>query len=113
MSPSASAREPYVHGLRPAQRALAGPQWPTCANPNGCPAFEQGSLAPMQQKAIAAIRRSTRSTSSGTSRSSPANFGAKYHHPDTGDPEAGMSFHVYCLADALAGLPVTIPSSPT
>ena len=33
-----------------------GSQWPTCANVNGCPAFEQESLAPMQQKAIDAIR---------------------------------------------------------
>ena len=33
-----------------------GSQWPTCANVKGCPAFEQESLAPMQQKAIDAIR---------------------------------------------------------
>jgi endoglycosylceramidase len=103
------ASEPYVMGYDLINEPWPGSQWPTCANLNGCPAFEQGSLAPMQQKAIAAIREVDTHRLVWYEPVVTSQFGTKYHHPDTGDPEAGMSFHIYCIADALASLPVTIP----
>ena len=101
--------EPYLMGYDLFNEPWPGSQWPTCANLNGCPAFEQQSLAPMQQKAIDAIREADRNGLIWYEPVVISQFGTEYHHPDTGDAHAGMSFHIYCIAEALAGLPVTIP----
>jgi endoglycosylceramidase len=102
-------QEPYVLGYDLFNEPWPGTQWPTCANLDGCPAFEQDSLAPMQEKAIAAIRGVDSHHLVWYEPMVITNFGAKDHHPDTGDTQAGMSFHVYCLGDALGGVPVTVP----
>ncbi|MEK6276394.1 MAG: cellulase family glycosylhydrolase [Actinomycetota bacterium] len=73
------------------------PTFLTCASTEGCPAFEQQMLAPMQQKAINAIRTADGRHLVWYEPVVTTQFGTKYHHPDTGDPKAGMSFHIYCL----------------
>jgi endoglycosylceramidase len=103
------AGEPYVMGYDLINEPWPGSQWPTCANLNGCPGFEQSSLAPMQQKAIDAIRTVDRNGLIWYEPVVISQFGTEYHHPDTGDPHAGMSFHIYCIAGALAGVPVPVP----
>ena len=70
----------------------------TCANTEGCPQFEQQVLAPMEQKSIDAIRAVDRRHLVWYEPVVTTNFGPKNNYPDTGDPRAGMSFHVYCLA---------------
>ena len=98
--------EPYVMGYDLINEPWPGTQWPTCANVDGCPAFEQDSLAPMQQKAIAAIREVDSHHLVWYEPVVISQFGAEYHHPDTGDPQAGMSFHIYCLTEALGPIPI-------
>jgi len=98
--------EPYVMGYDLINEPWPGTQWPTCANINGCPDFEQSSLAPMQQKSIDAIRQVDQRSLIWYEPVVISQFGTEYHHPDTGDSEAGMSFHIYCLTDALGAIPI-------
>ena len=100
------AGEPYVMGYDLINEPWPGSDWPTCANVDGCPAFEQNKLAPMQQKAINAIREVDRRNIIWYEPVVISQFGTKYHHPDTGDPHAGMSFHIYCLTEALGPIPI-------
>jgi endoglycosylceramidase len=98
------AGEPYLLGYDLINEPWPGTQWPTCANFAGCPVFEQQFLAPTQQRAINAIRQAD---SRGLVWYEPmviTNFGARHNHPDTGDPWAGLSFHIYCLGADLAPL---------
>lgn len=100
------AGEPYVMGYDLINEPWPGSQWPTCANVDGCPGFEQDSLAPMQQKSIDAIRQVDQRSLIWYEPVVISQFGTEYHHPDTGDPMAGMSFHIYCLTDALSAIPI-------
>jgi endoglycosylceramidase len=81
-----------------------GTTWETCANPLGCPLFDQQMLTPFSKRVIEAIRREDRSTLVFYEPNLTFNNGADTHHGDTGDPRAGMSFHVYCIAQT-PGLP--------
>jgi len=98
--------EPYLMGYDLFNEPWPGSDWPTCANVDGCPAFEQNKLAPMQQKSIDAIRQVDRNGMVWYEPVVISQFGTKYHHPDTGDPHAGMSFHVYCLGEAIGDIPI-------
>jgi endoglycosylceramidase len=100
------AGEPYLMGYDLINEPWPGSDWPTCANVNGCPAFEQSKLAPMQQKAIDAIRAVDRNGLIWYEPVVITNFGAEHHHPDTGDPHAGLSFHIYCLTEAVGAIPL-------
>jgi endoglycosylceramidase len=100
------AGERYLLGYDLINEPWPGTQWPTCANLQGCPVFEQQFLAPMQQRAIDAIREADSKSLVWYEPVVISQFGTEYHHPDTGDPRAGMSFHIYCLPAALAaGIP--------
>lgn len=81
-----------------------GDQWPSCANVAGCPAFEQNFLAPMEKKAIDAIRTVDHRHVVWYEPVVTSQFGPKYTISDIGGPNAGMSFHDYCLPGAL-GIP--------
>jgi endoglycosylceramidase len=96
------AGEPYLLGYDLINEPWPGNQWPTCANLQGCPIFEQQFLAPMQQRAIDAIRQTDSRSLVWYEPVVISQFGTEYHHPDTGDPRAGMSFHIYCLAAEVA-----------
>ena len=98
--------EPYLMGYDLFNEPWPGSQWPTCANVNGCPAFEQESLAPMQQKAIDAIREVDSKSLIWYEPVVISQFGTEYHHPDTGDAHAGMSFHIYCLTATIGDVPI-------
>ena len=98
--------EPYVLGYDLINEPWPGTPWPTCVNVDGCPAFEQDLLAPMQQKSIDAIRGVDDHHLVWYEPAVVTNFGAQQHHPDTGDPQAGLSFHVYCLGDAIGAVPI-------
>ena len=91
-------RQPYVLGYDLFNEPWPGSDWPNCTGPLGCPAFEQQKLAPMQGKAIAAIRQVDRRHLVWYEPVVLTNFGAGQNHPDTGDPRAGLSFHIYCVA---------------
>jgi endoglycosylceramidase len=96
--------EPYVMGYDLINEPWPGSQWPTCANTEGCPEFESQQLAPMEERAITAIRSVDSRHLVWYEPVVTSQFGTKYTIPDSGDPRAGMSFHTYCLPGAL-GIP--------
>jgi endoglycosylceramidase len=97
-------RRPYNLGYDIINEPWPGnPTFLTCANTEGCPAFEQQVLAPMEQKAIDAIRAVDRRHLVWYEPVVTTNFGPRNNYPDTGDPRAGMSFHVYCLTGGAGG----------
>ena len=74
-----------------------GPQYPTCANTEGCPVFD-AQLTAMSRRVSDAIRQADPQHIAWWEPNVLFDFGAGTNHGDTG-PRAGMSFHVYCLAE--------------
>ena len=91
-----------------------GSQWPSCANLEGCPAFDQAYLAPFMHRVIAAIHRVDPRVLTFYEPNVFFDFGANTSIGNPGDGRTGMSFHDYCLAGqlgapqtGLGGLPCT------
>jgi endoglycosylceramidase len=80
-----------------------GSVYPTCANPLGCPLFDQTTLTQFTRRAIAGIRGSGAQKLIWYEPLLTFDFGAQTWLGDTGDPSAGMSFHDYCLPGAFGG----------
>lgn len=88
-----------------------GSQWPSCANPAGCPLFDDLVLDAFYAKVAAAIRAADPHHMIYVSPAIPSNFGAATsvgpaHDPPTPSqptPQIGLSFHVYCLEGSLDG----------
>jgi endoglycosylceramidase len=78
-----------------------GPQG--CANLQGCPTFDSTTLTEFTNRVLAAIRSVDPSTLVFYEPLVTFDFGADSAHGDTGDPNAGFSFHDYCLPGALGG----------
>jgi endoglycosylceramidase len=108
----AFARRPYVMGYDLINEPWPGWQWPTCTHPEGCPPFEEQFLAPMQAKAMRAIREVDRRNLIWYEPVVTTQSGPEYWVPNpTGDPRAGMSFHVYCVAAVASFFPGFADSS--
>ena len=87
---------------------LMNEPWPgsvyaTCTVPTGCPAFDQGTLAPFYRRVISRIRAVDHQKLLWYEPNVLFDFGADTNLPDLGDRSAGISFHVYCLAGLIAG----------
>ncbi|HEX2128435.1 MAG TPA: cellulase family glycosylhydrolase [Solirubrobacterales bacterium] len=95
-------RESYVMGYDLMNEPWPGSAWPACAVPLGCPGFEAGDLAAFHARVIRSIREVDRRNLVWYEPVVTTNFGVSHHHPDTGDPRAGLSFHIYCIAGAAA-----------
>ena len=80
-----------------------GTPWATCANPVGCPAFDQNTLAPFHDRVRSAIRSVEPQKLIWHEPNVLFNFGVDSHHPP-GDAASGFSFHVYCLTGGLAAI---------
>ena len=76
-----------------------GSQWPTCANPAGCPAFDTQFLTRFSERVIREIREVDRRSLVWYAPNLTFDFGAQTWHGDTGDPHAGFAFNNYCLAE--------------
>jgi endoglycosylceramidase len=98
------AGNPYVMGDDLFNEPWPGTQWPTCANPEGCPVFDQAFLAPFMHKVIATIHAADPGVVTYYEPNVFFDFGANTWIGAPGDARSGMSFHDYCIAGNF-GLP--------
>lgn len=89
----------YVLGYNLLNEPWPGSEWPSCANPAGCPAFDSEFLTPFSERTIEAIRRVDRQSLVWYAPNLIFDFGADSSHGDTGDANAGFAFNNYCLAE--------------
>ena len=83
-----------------------GSGWQTCAQPAGCPQFDQGPLATMTRKTTAAIRSVDSRHIVWHEPNVIFNFGSQSHLPEIGS-NSGFSFHDYCLNPGAPDCPTT------
>jgi len=83
-----------------------GSEWPPCAQPSGCPQFDQGPLAAMTRKSTRAIRAVDRRHIVWQEPNVIFDFGAQTHLPAIGS-RSGFSFHDYCLTPGAPDCPTT------
>jgi endoglycosylceramidase len=88
----------YLLGYDLLNEPWPGTGWQACANTEGCPAFDAEKLTPFSRRATGRIREVDPRHLVWYEPNVIFNDGAKTSHGDIG-PRAGMSFHVYCLAD--------------
>ncbi len=83
-----------------------GTQWPTCAQPAGCPAFDRLFLQPFQDTVTAAIREVDRVHIAFYEPHVLFNFGVGswLSAPPSGAAPVGLSFHDYCLSGDLGAI---------
>jgi endoglycosylceramidase len=91
----------WVLGYDVLNEPWPGNGWQTCAQPAGCPQFDQGPLATMTRKSTAAIRSVDGRHIVWHEPNVIFNFGSQTHLPAIGT-NSGFSFHDYCLT---AGAP--------
>ena len=100
---AAFASNPYMLGYDIMNEPWPGSVYPTCTNPAGCPAFDATTLTQFTNRVIARIRQVDPGTLAFYEPLLTFDFGALTWHGDTGDPQAGFSFHDYCLPGAFGG----------
>src|SRR5439155_24162709 len=75
-----------------------GSQYSSCANPQGCPAFDVAFLAPFMQRVIAAIRTADPNVVTYYEPNVFFDFGADTSIGSLGDSRSGISVHDDCVA---------------
>jgi endoglycosylceramidase len=100
------AGAPLIAGYDLLNEPWPGSAWPTCANPEGCPpgGFDQTALTAFHERVIAGVRRGDPHRTAYYEPNLQFDVGARTGHGKVSDPNAGMSFHNYCLG-AAPGLP--------
>jgi endoglycosylceramidase len=93
----------HVFGYDLMNEPWPGSAYPTCTNPAGCPAFDSTTLTGFSNRVIAQIRAADQQHLVWYEPLLTFDFGAETWHGDTGDPQAGFSFHDYCLPGAFGG----------
>ena len=96
-------RERGVLGYDLMNEPWPGSSFSSCANTEGCPAFDRGSMAPFYERVIGAIRRVERRHTIFYEPHVLFNFGADTNLPDLGFANLGFSFHDYCLTGLVQG----------
>jgi endoglycosylceramidase len=92
-----------VLGYEVLNEPFPGSEYPTCANTEGCPVFDQ-KLDAFNHKVNEAIRTVDRHTLVWYEPNVAFNFGANTHVTSLG-PDSGFAFHDYCLANEAQGCP--------
>jgi endoglycosylceramidase len=92
-----------VLGYEVLNEPFPGSEYPTCANPEGCPLFDQ-KLDAFGHKVNDAIRAVDPRTLVWHEPNVTFNFGANTHVTSPG-PHSGFAFHDYCLANEAEGCP--------
>ena len=90
----------YVVGYDLLNEPWPGSQFATCANPAGCPVFDQTALMPLYDKATTAIRRSDPQRVVWVEPHAIFNDGAQTNLGPFTDKQIGLSFHQYCTTAA-------------
>jgi endoglycosylceramidase len=90
---------PYTMGYDILNEPWPGSEYPSCTNPEGCPAFDTGPLSDFTLRVFEQIRMVDPESLIFWEPLLTFDFGAKTSHVDTGDANAGLSFHNYCLAE--------------
>jgi endoglycosylceramidase len=80
-----------------------GSVYPSCTNPAGCPVFDSTTLTDFTKRVIAQIRAVDPQKLTWYEPLLTFDFGAQTSLGPTGDANAGMSFHDYCLPGAFGG----------
>ena len=94
---------PYTMGYDILNEPWPGSSAPSCFSTEGCPAFDAGPLSQFSLRVFEQIRTVDPDTLVFWEPNLVFDFGAKTSHLDTGDANAGLSFHNYCLPGAIGG----------
>ena len=109
------ADAPALLGIEILNEPWPGASWPTCANPVGCPAFDQ-ALTAFYQREVPAIRSADPNHLVVYEPNIFFDYGAATQLDNVDDPNALFAFHNYCLsgiASGIEGLPNgETPSDP-
>jgi endoglycosylceramidase len=92
---------PYVLGYDVMNEPWPGSQTATCANPAGCPVFDQQSLRPLYDKVIRAVRAHDKQHIVWVEPHVLFNDGAQTDLGAFDDKAVGLSFHQYCTTAGL------------
>jgi endoglycosylceramidase len=85
----------------------AGSQWPSCANPEGCPVFDR-ELTAFYHRIVGELRAADSHHLAFYEPHALFDQGANTHVGSISDPNAVFTFHNYCLGDQ-PGLPQADP----
>ena len=96
----------WVLGYDVMNEPWPGSGWQTCAQPAGCPQFDQGPLAAMTRKSTTAIRSVDGRHIVWHEPNVIFNFGSQSHLPAIGS-NSGFSFHDYCLTPGSQDCPTS------
>jgi endoglycosylceramidase len=97
------AADPGILGYDLLNEPWPGTGWQQCANPAGCPAFDQGVFADFYKRTIAALRQGDPRHLAFYEPNVIFNDGADTQLPKLDDKALGMSWHDYCLAGDVSG----------
>ena len=95
-------KRPRMMGYDLMNEPWPGSQWSSCANPEGCPAFDQGLFRAFYRRAFKAIRRADKRHLIWYEPNVLFDFGADTHLAFS-RRRLGFSYHAYCLGAALGG----------
>jgi endoglycosylceramidase len=97
------ANVPGVFGYEIMNEPFPGSEWTTCADPEGCPLFDE-KLSAFYRKVDREIRAVDTRTLVWYEPNVSFDFGANTHVTSPG-PDSGFAFHDYCLANEENGCP--------
>jgi endoglycosylceramidase len=109
---SAFRRQPYLLGYELFNEPFPGTPWPSCANPVGCPVFDQ-TLSAFYRRTIRALRAADRSHLIFYEPNIFFDFGANTNLRDAsaGDDRTAFAFHDYCLGTGAGSALPPVPGS--
>jgi endoglycosylceramidase len=97
------ASDPGILGYDLLNEPWPGTAWQQCAQPAGCPVFDQGKFADFYRRTIKALRAGDPEHLAFYEPNVLFNDGADTNLPKLDDKHLAMSWHNYCLAGDVSG----------